>query len=82
MILEYNELSSKFIESAIALEEKDKIIKKLKEKIMESQILKSSEKIIQPITETVDLVLSEESMKFTESIEIDNEKNKLIRCIF
>lgn len=82
MILEYNELSSKFIESAIALEEKDKIIKKLKEKIMESQILKSSEKIIQPITETVDLVLSEESMKFTESIEIDNEKNKLIRSIF
>ena len=82
MILEYNELSSKFIESAIALEEKDKIIKKLKEKIMESQILKSSEKIIQPITETVDLVLSEESMKFTESIEIDNEKNKLIQSIF
>ena len=82
MILEYNELSSRFIESAIALEEKDKIIKKLKEKIMESQILKSSEKIIQPITETVDLVLSEESMKFTESIEIDNEKNKLIRSIF
>ena len=82
MILEYNELSSRFIESAIALEEKDKIINKLKEKIMESQILKSSEKIIQPITETVDLVLSEESMKFTESIEIDNEKNKLIRSIF
>ena len=81
-MLEYNEISTKYIESAIALEEKNKQIKKLKERLKESQLARTIEKPSNlQMHNEVEELFSEENLKLTERLEIDNEKNKIIRSI-
>jgi len=81
----YNDISTKYIEVVIGLEEKNKEIKKLKERMNEMQKMSTPtvEKIttisIQP--ETLIASNSEGTVRLTESVEIDNGKNQIITNI-